>query len=96
MGFSAYKNTKVLFAISDQNRQGKSEILHCINGIRFISITWVLLGHVIGNLSNDPANNFLPYLFKVISHFFVSKYLKIIFGDLYHIFLKFLNPSPLK
>jgi len=67
IGFSAYKNTKVLFATSGQNRTGKSEILHCLNGIRFISMTWVVIGHVFTNVAASPSNNFSFYFMKVIS-----------------------------
>jgi hypothetical protein len=66
LGFSVYKNTKVLFATSGQNSQGKSEILHCLNGIRFISMTWVVIGHVFTNLAASPSNNFSFYFSKVI------------------------------
>ena len=65
LGFSAYKNTKVLFATSGQNSPGKSEILHCLNGIRFISMTWVVIGHVFTNLAASPRNNYSIYLMKV-------------------------------
>jgi hypothetical protein len=61
-GFSAYKNTKLLFSISPK---GNSEMLHCLNGIRFISITWIILGHVFGNLAEMPTNNYFPYLIRV-------------------------------
>ena len=65
LGFSAYKNTLLLFSTSTKGQE-RSEILHCLNGIRFISITWVILGHVFGNFGNFPANNYVPYLLKVI------------------------------
>jgi hypothetical protein len=62
LGFSAYKNTKVLFAISNKSNP---EHLHCLNGIRFISITWVILGHVFGNLTATPNNTNASYTAKV-------------------------------
>ena len=40
LGFSAIKNTKKIFDIG--NTEGQ---LECLNGIRFISIAWVILGH---------------------------------------------------
>ena len=62
LGFSAYKNTKVLFSISNKSNP---DHLHCLNGIRFISMTWVILGHVFGNLAANPNNTNLPYSEKV-------------------------------
>ncbi len=88
LGFSAYKNTKVLFATSDKNSSGKSEILHCLNGIRFISMTWVVLGHVFGNFVAAPSNNFLFYISKV------SKIIKNIYSYCYFQFFNIFN-SPL-
>jgi len=41
-GFSAYNNTRKLF-----DTKTSSENLGCINGIRFISMTWVLIGHTL-------------------------------------------------
>jgi hypothetical protein len=64
-GLQHSKNTKVLFSTSIKG-QGRSEILHCLNGIRFISITWVVIGHIFGNLSSYPSNNFFPYFLKVV------------------------------
>jgi peptidoglycan/LPS O-acetylase OafA/YrhL len=40
-------------------------MLHCINGVRVISIVWVVLGHVFGNIPNFPTNNYFPYYLKV-------------------------------
>jgi hypothetical protein len=39
--FSAHRNFKKLFQISTNE---KSELL-CLNGIRFLSLSWVILGH---------------------------------------------------
>ena len=40
-GFSLYQNTLKLFNTDG----GSSDSLDCINGIRFLSMTWVLVGH---------------------------------------------------
>ena len=47
--FSAIRNMKKIFSITDSNAE-----LSCLHGIRFISMTWVILGHTF-----DFA---LPYL----------------------------------
>jgi peptidoglycan/LPS O-acetylase OafA/YrhL len=39
--------------------------LYSLNGIRFISMTWVVLGHVFGELGSYPTNNYIPYLTRV-------------------------------
>ena len=64
LGFSVYRNTKALFKISSKKNP---EMLHCLNGIRFISMTWVVLAHVYGNFANGnyPTNNNLFYTIKV-------------------------------
>lgn len=43
-GFSAYTNTKRIFDISN-NSEGK---LDCLDGIRSLSISWVIMGHSYG------------------------------------------------
>jgi hypothetical protein len=75
VGCSAYKNTRLLFTVSEKN--GKSEHLYCLNGIRFISMTWVLMGHVCGNVTLEPAYNLAPYGLKVKQGIQVKK---ILFG----------------
>jgi peptidoglycan/LPS O-acetylase OafA/YrhL len=62
LGFSAYQNTRILFKITPKN---KPDILYSLNGIRFISMTWVVLGHVFGELGSYPTNNYIPYLTRV-------------------------------
>ena len=62
-GFSAYNNTRKLF-----DTKPSSENLGCINGIRFISMTWVVVGHTFQNmtvLSGLPM--FLTNLFYLLS-----------------------------
>lgn len=52
LGFSAYTNTKKIFNVSNVG-EGK---LDCLDGIRFMSIGWVILGHtyvfLLGNSDN--------------------------------------------
>ena len=45
-GFSAYNNVRKLF-----DSTPSSENLGCINGIRFISMTWVVIGHTFQNFT---------------------------------------------
>ena len=52
LGFSAYSNTVKIFSTAGI----RSDSLTCINGIRFLSMTWVLFGHAFGQglaLSNN-------------------------------------------
>ena len=54
MGFSAYSNTKKLFDTSNI----RPDSLTSINGIRFISMTWVLVGHAYTSFQGIlPMNN---------------------------------------
>jgi hypothetical protein len=62
LGFSANRNIKALFKISSKKNP---EMLHCLNGIRFFSMTWVVLGHVFGNFLSYPVYNKFKYAFKV-------------------------------
>jgi hypothetical protein len=44
LSFSIYKNTKEIFTIGgSKNKTGQINPIHCI---RFLSISWVLMGHV--------------------------------------------------
>ena len=57
-GFSAYHNTCKLF-----NTNTGSDNLGCINGIRFISMTWVVMGHTFQQFLSVPfLNNFLVFI----------------------------------
>ena len=47
-GFSLYQNTLKLFNTGG----GGADSLDCINGIRFLSMTWVLVGHSYGDVLN--------------------------------------------
>ncbi len=62
LGFSANRNIKALFKISSKKNP---EMLHCVNGIRFFSMTWVVLAHVFGNFLSYPVYNQLKYVLKV-------------------------------
>ena len=54
LSFSLYTNLKAIMAT---NQQG-SETLTCLNGMRFISMTWVVLGHNFAFIFNANINNF--------------------------------------
>jgi len=58
-GFSAYHNIRKLF-----DTRVSSESFRCINGIRFISMTWVLMGHTFMLFIGPP---FLKNLFPMFS-----------------------------
>ena len=45
-GFSAYHNSKKIL-----NTQGSGD-LACINGLKYISISWIVLGHVLWEYCN--------------------------------------------
>ena len=82
LGFSLYKNTKVLFSIS--NKSNPDHLL-CLNGIRSISITWVILGHVYSGLTSHPSNTNVPYSQKVYTKIDKSQnkvFLKVTFFKL--------------
>ena len=57
-GFSLYLNTLKLF----NTRGGNSDSLDCINGIRFLSMTWVLIGHAYGNFTGTIFVNNLSII----------------------------------
>ena len=57
-GFSLYHNTNKLF-----DTKLSSESIGCINGIRFISMTWVLIGHTLMVFMYEPyITNFTTML----------------------------------
>jgi hypothetical protein len=85
LGFSAIKNTKKIFDIG--NTEGQ---LECLNGIRFISIAWVILGHTylfvlfsVGDNLGDVFSQWLKrFSFAIISNatysvdsFFLLRYI---------------------
>lgn len=62
LAFSAISNGKKLLTVTTNPDQ-----LLCINGIRAISMAWVLLGHDYANITAGPIMNFLD-LQNVINH----------------------------
>ena len=73
-GFSAIKNSKKIFDIT--NTEGQ---LECLNGIRFLSIAWVILGHTYSSAASVADNaleiytKWLPrFSFAIVSNAFYS------------------------
>ncbi|CAD7090162.1 unnamed protein product [Hermetia illucens] len=60
--FSIPSNAKKLFNIDP--KKGSSSRIECLNGIRFISIVWVVYGHIFATLPNVPIANY-KYLWEV-------------------------------
>ena len=58
-GFSLYTNSLKLF----NTNQSSPDSLPCINGIRFLSMTWVLMGHTYSTVMSGLLNNnmMIPY-----------------------------------
>ncbi|XP_066999855.2 nose resistant to fluoxetine protein 6 [Anabrus simplex] len=74
MAFSVYTNGKKLLAIS------KSEdTLHCLHGIRFLSMAWVVVSHRYMDAVYAPSQNLVTYLPNFISSW---KYLFVTNGHL--------------
>ena len=73
LSFSAYTNSIKLFTISKSNDQ-----LDCLHAIRFLSISWVILGHTyafsISYLDNLVIMNvwFKRFSFLTVSNAFFS------------------------
>ena len=54
MNFGLYANTKRLFNTDPP----KGDHLSCLDGIRFLSISWVMLGHILsGTMDVFPTSN---------------------------------------
>ena len=54
MNFGLYANTKRLF----NTNPPKGDHLSCLDGIRFLSISWVMLGHILsGTMDVFPTSN---------------------------------------
>ena len=49
INFSLYSNTKKLF---DLNVPNTVDHIGCLDGIRFLSMTWVVMGHTFGNITS--------------------------------------------
>ncbi|XP_053381296.1 nose resistant to fluoxetine protein 6-like [Mercenaria mercenaria] len=69
LSFSAYTNASKIF-----NTNQASGILTSVNGIRFISMTWVVLGHTyaFGLNATDNISTFLPQILKRFSFQVIS------------------------
>ena len=48
INFSLHSNTKKLF---DLNVPNTVDHIGCLDGIRFLSMTWVVMGHTFGNIT---------------------------------------------
>ncbi|XP_066998619.2 nose resistant to fluoxetine protein 6 [Anabrus simplex] len=54
IAFSVYTNGSKLFAISTS---GSGSTIHCLHGIRFFSMAWVIVGHRYGSIVSLPSIN---------------------------------------
>jgi len=62
-GFSLYSNTLKLFHCPEPGNPGS---LDCINGIRFLSMSWVLIGHGYSEFFGGPfTNNVMAFYMEV-------------------------------
>ena len=76
LSFGLYANTKRLF----NTNLPKGDHLSCLDGIRFLSITWVMLGHTLSaETRNFPLSNgasfsgiFQRFEFQAVNNAFVS------------------------
>ena len=92
LGFGLYENTSRLFNTNVPKGSGH---LNCLDGIRFLSMSWVVMGHVwsssIGFLF--PGLNSFPYMMKVPFYLWFW-YDNISFSNLYC--CRWLIPLPSK
>ena len=63
MNFSAYSNTVKLF---DVNMPKNANHLECLDGIRFLSISWVVLGHTLSNVIQYFSITDVSFVSRVI------------------------------
>ncbi|XP_066998617.2 nose resistant to fluoxetine protein 6 [Anabrus simplex] len=75
LAFSVYTNGSKLFAMST-SRSGNT--IHCLHGIRFFSMAWVILGHRYGTALYMPSINTASYT----ENMYDWKYLGITNGNL--------------
>ena len=77
MNFGLYANTKRLFNTDPP----KGDHLSCLDGIRFLSITWVMMGHILSGMLGQgfPTSNvatlfglFQRFEFQAVNNAFVS------------------------
>ena len=58
LNFGLYLNTKRFFNTDPP----KGDHLSCLDGIRFLSISWVMMGHIFSTeLDTFPISNILPF-----------------------------------
>ncbi|XP_018568699.1 O-acyltransferase like protein [Anoplophora glabripennis] len=62
LAFSVYSNGEKLFRVNKNSTE-----LTCLNGIRFLSITWVLIGHVYTMYLAAPVVNFIDILEWIVT-----------------------------
>lgn len=55
IAFSAYTNGKKLF---DMTRTESSQSIECLNGLRSLSLLWIIFGHRFFDLFLGPTTNF--------------------------------------
>ena len=68
LNFGLYGNTKRLFNTDPP----KGDHLACLDGMRFLSISWVMLGHILSaEMEMFPVNN-LFFFTEVRMYFFFS------------------------
>ena len=58
--FSIVKNTKAIF-----NTKVPDGAINSINGIRTISITWVILGHLISQVIQSGSSEIKKHVFRI-------------------------------
>ncbi|XP_066999859.2 nose resistant to fluoxetine protein 6 [Anabrus simplex] len=58
IAFSVYTNGKKLLNTSSSG----ADTLHCLHGIRFLSMAWIILGHRYESLLTLPSMNFETYM----------------------------------
>ena len=77
LNFGLYANTKRLFNTDPP----KGDHLSCLDGIRFLSITWVMMGHILSGMLGQgfPTSNvatlfglFQRFEFQAVNNAFVS------------------------
>ena len=66
LNFGLYANTKRLF----NTNPPKGDHLSCLDGIRFLSISWVMLGHILSaEIRGLPLSNKATFYSKVMQRF---------------------------
>ena len=67
LNFGLHNNTKRLFDTTPP--PNGNDHISCLDGIRFISMTWVVLGHVLMQVQSELPTNSVPTLFKKFESF---------------------------